>query len=300
MIHIIGFYPYVEKRVYAQNEDGNFKPIKITYVLGNEALTCFSHMHLLDTDAKLYIMIGKNARRFTGTKADMHVLESNVQTSVATCFIVDDEKFNFYQDPLYSISRNEQAIYTSYVQAHIETQDVVVLCERVGQMDIDLFSHMYAHLYNQEVVLICSLSTVYHEVLRKKKCEVLLLSKQQIMDDHNMEYARETDIVSILAEYANLAKIIVVSMHAHKMLIVIDKKLCKVEYTKSERVYEDGDYLGAMLAGAAACYEKAEDLQSFAQMMLALSVGASLSRGLYVVQEEVLNEIKDNSRLTVI
>lgn len=292
MIHIIEECVYLEKIVRGQlSKEDAFVGEYTTYRLNNTAISLSRYLQAMHYDCRVYGVVGKSLSNYANEVDNFYPIEMNISNETRIRLMVDEEKYFEFQEGLQVLKLKESMLFSSVVSDFIHQDISVVIEDEYHNNEMNIYE-LHEAVKNKSSLLIGCIHPKYLQTYPKDFFDVLVVDYTSLLHNFNIQaHSTINQIMEFVSVHlAMLAKSVVVYVASNKIVASVNENVYAATYSVGDPV--SGCYLDAVLAGVIKCYEEEGDVYVLLKEVLARSVGASLSSGLYVVNPKVLMDIK--------
>ena len=223
------------------------------------------------------------------------LLENNTRLKVNTIYIDEEENTQRHQEHV-AVKDDYVILFQSVVEKDITSEDVVVFEYNEDSISKERMKKFYTTIATTSKIQILDIHPKYWDMLKERQVDVLVMDEKQCLTKMKKERVALSAMISyIKSEIVPKAKVVVYTLHCNDILLFVDGKVLRV--TCAIKQPHRQCYKEAILSGIVKCYVEDGDLQKLAEECMAMSVGASISEGLFIPQETLVDTIKEKVML---
>lgn len=294
MIHIVTMFPYINKIVRGTLDDEHFfHPEYITYMLDSMGIQTGKYLQQLQLDHQVHGMVGSQAMEFMDTTMNFQPVQMSKHNGLQITLMNEEECYKKLIENKPVLQKSDAAFYELILDTKLKQDDVIVFCEETGDFHYQLIRKIYDRVSRKAKLVVSAVHPKYVSMFEKQPCNVLVQSLQELKQHYGI--ARELDLASIVLlvkeTVRSYGRIVILSVSSNCLLVFLGDEVYKATYKVTDPI--QGTYIAAIVSGVLKSYEQTEDLTFLMKTIMSLSVGASLSSGLYIADSKVLEEIAE-------
>lgn len=296
MIYTITLTPAIEKRVRGKMKDEiTFEGEGFTYNcagVGIKVSKYLSHYKIENTAA---FVCGVNASPFIlqelnhrGIKS-IH-METNAKTPYHVLLIDEQENCRCMDEENQQVDDIQLQLFQSILIPQIQEKAVSILEYNLNHLSYKRMDEFYHSLYAKSEVMICDLHPDYFPILKEKPANVLVLNESQMLSYMQKDKYPLSEIMDVISQaFTPMAKIIVYTIAVNDFILFFEKEryrvVCSIKNPHA-KIYKE-----ALLCGILKCYMEDGDLNKLSKECITMSVATSISDGLFLPSDELIEEI---------
>ncbi len=291
----------IEKRVQGQRLDEvQFKMQSTSQQVDGIGVKVAMFLRCYNIESHAYVMGPQSVCAFIETTLKEHeitatIVENDAKVKINTIYIDEDESCDKITESD-TLNDTHVRLFQAIIENDVKADDIVVLEYNEPHLQTSTMTCFYEALARRSKVKICDVHPNYWSMFQLNPTDVLVIDEQQCLFRLQKERIALSEMITFIQkEIVGYAKLVVYTMQCNDLLLFVEGKVYRV--TCSVKQHHKKCYKEAIISGILKCYSEDGDLVKLSEECMSMSVGTSLSEGLYIPNETLLAQIKQKVML---